>query len=132
MQIAPQLSVRRGRAAVDFYVAAFSAVEQHRVGGTDEDPEVVSLLSVGEGTFWVADEAPEHGNHSPESLGGATTRMLLTVDDPAAIVARAVELGAREVAPVSEEHGWLLGRIVDPFGHHWEIGRPLIPWPPGR
>src|SRR6478609_1529601 len=99
MQIAPQLSVRRGRAAVDFYIAAFGAVEQHRVGGTDEHEDVVSLLSVGEGTFWVADEAPEHG--------------------------------AREVAPVSEEYGWLLGRIEDPFGHHWEIGRPLVPWPPG-
>src|SRR6476661_2397549 len=73
MQVAPQLSVRRGRAAVDFYIAAFGAVEQHRVGGTNEHEEVVSLLSVGEGTFWVADEAPEHGNHSPESLGGATT-----------------------------------------------------------
>ena len=130
MQVAPQLSVRRGRAAVDFYIAAFGAVEQHRVGGTDEHEDVVSLLSVGEGTFWVADEAPEHGNHSPESLGGATTRMLLTVDDPAAVLARAVELGAREVAPVSEEYGWLLGRIEDPFGHHWEIGRPLIEWPP--
>ena len=130
MQIAPQLSVRRGRVAVDFYVAAFGAVEQHRVGGTDEDEAVVSLLSVGEGTFWVADESPEHGNHSPESLGGATTRMLLTVDDPEAVVARAAELGAREVAPVSEEHGWLVGRIEDPFGHHWEIGRPLIEWPP--
>ncbi len=131
MQVAPQLSVRRGRAAVAFYTDAFGAVEQFRVGGTDEHEEVVSLLSVGEGTFWVADEAPEHGNHSPESLGGATTRMLLTVDDPAAVVARAVELGAREVAPVSEEYGWLLGRIEDPFGHHWEIGRPLVPWPPG-
>ena len=131
MQIAPQLSVRRGRAAVDFYVAAFGAVEQHRVGGTDEHADVVSLLSVGEGTFWVADESPEHGNHSPESLGGATTRMLLTVNDPQAVIARAVELGAREIAPASEEHGWLLGRIEDPFGHHWEVGRPLIPWPPG-
>lgn len=132
MQIAPQLSVRRGRAAVDFYIAAFGAVEQYRVGGTDDHEDVVSLLSVGEGTFWVADEAPEHGNHSPESLGGATTRMLLTVDDPEAVLARAVDLGAREVASVGEEHGWLLGRIEDPFGHHWEIGRPLVAWPPSN
>ncbi len=132
MQVAPQLSVRRGRAAVEFYKAAFDAVEQHRVGGTDDHPDVVSLLSVGEGTFWVADEAPSHGNHSPESLGGATTRMLLTVDDPEAVLARAVDLGAREVAPVGEAHGWLLGRIEDPFGHHWEIGRPLVAWPPSN
>src|SRR6476469_8988516 len=118
MQVAPQLSVGGGRVTINFYIAAFGAVEQHRVGGTNEHEEVVSLLSVGEGTFWVADEAPEHGNHSPESLGGATTRMLLTVDDPHAVLGRAVELGAREVAPVSEEYGWLLGRIEDPFGHH--------------
>lgn len=132
MQVAPQLSVRRGRAAVEFYKAAFDAVEQHRVGGTDDHPDVVSLLSVGEGTFWVADEAPAYGNHSPESLGGATTRMLLTVDHPETVLARAVDLGAREVASVGEEHGWLLGRIEDPFGHHWEIGRPLVAWPPSN
>jgi PhnB protein len=56
--------------------------------------------------------------------------MLLIAADPAAMVARAVAAGAREVYPVAQEHGWLLGRIEDPFGHHWEIGRPLIPWPP--
>jgi uncharacterized glyoxalase superfamily protein PhnB/predicted enzyme related to lactoylglutathione lyase len=129
-RIAPQLSVRRGRAAVDFYRAAFGAQEDHRVGGTDDDPSVVAQLSVGGATFWVADESPEHGNHSPESVGGATTRMLLVVDDPAAVVARAVAAGAREVQAVGEAHGWLLGRVEDPFGHHWEIGRPLVPWPP--
>lgn len=39
--------------------------------------------------------------------------------------------GAVEVYPVTEEHGWRLGRVEDPFGHHWEIGKPLISWPPG-
>ena len=56
--------------------------------------------------------------------------MLLIVEDPDSAVQRAVAAGATEVYPVSEEHGWRLGRIVDPFGHHWEIGKPLIPWPP--
>jgi PhnB protein len=56
--------------------------------------------------------------------------MLLIVDDPEAVVARAVAAGAREVHPVGEEHGWRLGRIEDPFGHHWEIGKPLSAWPP--
>jgi PhnB protein len=129
--VSAQLSVRRGREAVDFYRSAFGAVEAYRVGGTDDAPEVVSVLAVGDTSFWVADEAPEHGNHSPESLGGSTVRLLLVVEDPAAVVARAVELGATLVAPVAEEHGWRLGRIDDPFGHAWEIGRPLIPWPPG-
>jgi PhnB protein len=125
-----QLSVRRGRAAVEFYKAAFGAVEDYRVGGTDANEAVVSQLSVGDATFWVADESPEHGNFSPESLGGGTVRMLLIVDDPDAAVRRAVSAGAIEVYPVGEEHGWRLGRVQDPYGHHWEIGKPLHPWPP--
>jgi PhnB protein len=129
--ILPQLSVRRGRAAIEFYRAAFGAVEEYRVGGTDGDEAVVAQLFVGGASFWLADESPPHGNFSPESVGGATTRMLLVVDDPGAVVARAIAAGATEVRPVTEEHGWRLGRIADPFGHHWEIGTPLIPWPPG-
>jgi PhnB protein len=125
-----QLSVRRGRAAVTFYEAAFGAVEVYRVGGTDDHPEVVAQLAIGDSAFWVSDESPDHGNYSPESVGGATARMLLVVDDPQAVVDRAVAAGEREVYPVGEEHRWLLGRIEDPFGHHWEIGRPLVPWPP--
>jgi PhnB protein len=122
--------VRRGRAAIEFYKSAFGAVEVYRVGGTDEHEPVVAQLAVGEAGFWVSDESPEHANFSPESLGGATTKLLLTVDDPQAAIDRAVGAGAREVYPASEEHGWLLGRIEDPFGHHWEIGKPLIDWPP--
>ena len=128
--VSAQLSVRRGRAAVEFYQAAFGAQEIYRVGGTDGHEAVVSQLRVGETTFWVADESPEHLNFSPESLGGGTVRMLLVVDDPDAAVSRAVAAGATEVVAVAEAHGWRLGRIVDPFGHHWEIGKPLGPWPP--
>jgi PhnB protein len=124
--------VRRGRAAVDFYTAAFGAEEVYRVGGTHDVEELVAELSLGGSSCWVADESPAHGNFSPESLGGGTVRMLLVVDDPDGVLARAVDLGATEVGPVSEEHGWRMGRIEDPFGHHWEIGRPLGPWPPPR
>jgi PhnB protein len=132
VRIMPQLSVRRGREAVAFYAAAFGALEEHRVGGTDDDPGLVAQLSVGGASFWVADESPSHGNLSPESVGGATTRMLLVTGDPDAVVARAIAAGATEVHPVVEEHGWRLGRIRDPFGHDWEIGRPPDPWPPAR
>jgi|HubBroStandDraft_1064217.scaffolds.fasta_scaffold324501_1 PhnB protein len=125
-----QLSVRRGREAVEFYQAAFGAVEDYRVGGSDANEAVVSQLSVGGGTFWVADESPEHANFSPESVGGSTTRMLLVVEDPDATIAAAVAAGAREIRPAADEHGWRLGRIEDPFGHHWEIGRPVRAWPP--
>jgi PhnB protein len=130
MSVLPQLSVRRGRAAIEFYEEAFGAVEVYRVGGTDESPDVVAQLSIGDSSFWVSDESPEHGNFSPESLGGGTVRLLLIVDDPDAAIERAKAAGATEVYPVEEAHGWRLGRILDPFGHHWEIGKPLIPWPP--
>ena len=129
-KIVAQLSVRRGRAAVDFYKAAFGAVEDHRVGGTDAHAELVCQLSVGSASFWVSDEAPEHGNFSPETLAGGTVRVLLLVEDPVAAIARAIAAGATEIYAVDQQHGWLLGRIVDPFGHHWEIGRPLGTWPP--
>jgi PhnB protein len=128
--LAAQLSVRNGREAVEFYKAAFGAEEIYRVGGTDEHAEVVSQLSIGDSTFWVADESPAHLNFSPETIGGGTVRMLLTVDDPDAVVQRAVAAGATEVAPVADDYGWRVGRIVDPYGHHWEIGRPLGAWPP--
>jgi PhnB protein len=124
-QILAQLSVRRGRAAIAFYEAAFGARVDYLVGGE----EIVAQLSVGDATFWVADESPEHGNFSPETVGGGTVRMLLITDDPDAAVARAVSAGAVEVYAVAEEHGWRLGRVADPFGHHWEIGKPLVPWP---
>ena len=121
--IAPMLSVRNGARAVDFYKAAFAATETYRV----EDPggAVVSRLSVDGAEFWVADESPEHQNFSPESLGGGTVRMVVIVNDPDAAFDRAVTAGAAVVSPVTEQYGWRLGRVVDPFGHHWEIGKPL-------
>jgi PhnB protein len=121
--IAPLLSVRQGARAVDFYKAAFGAVEVFRV----EDPggAVVATLSVDGAEFWVSDESPEHANFSPETLGGGTVRMILTVADPDASFDRAVAAGARVVVPVENNYGWRLGRVVDPFGHHWEIGRPV-------
>jgi PhnB protein len=128
--ISPQLSVRRGREALEFYKAAFGALEIYRVGGTEKDEEVVAQLCVGNVSFWVADESPPNKNFSPETLGGSTVRLLLIVHDPHSVVERAVALGAREVRPVEQEYGWLLGRIEDPFGHHWEIGKPLVEWPP--
>ena len=121
--VAPWLSVRNGARAVEFYKSAFGASEVYHL----EDPSgsVVSRLSIAGAEFWLSDESPEHGNFSPESLGGGSVKMLLTVSDPDSMFAKAVAAGAREVYPVQEEHGWRVGRVVDPFGHHWEIGRPV-------
>jgi PhnB protein len=114
------LSVRNWAHAIDFYRAAFGASELYRVEGGG-----VAQLSVSGAVFWVAEESPQHLNFSPESLSGCSVRMLLIVEDPKAVCAQAVAAGATEVAPVVDDYGWRLGRIVDPFGHHWEIGRPL-------
>jgi PhnB protein len=121
--IAPWLSVPNSAQAVNFYKSAFGATEAYRL----EDPGggVVSKLSVDGAEFWLSDESPEHGNFSPESLGGGSVRMILTVADPDAVFERALKAGATVVFPVGEEYGWRLGRLTDPFGHHWEIGRPL-------
>ena len=119
--IAPMLSVRGGAAAVTFYQAAFGASEVFR----DPGGSVVARLAVEGAEFWVADESPEHQNFSPPSLGGGTVRMILTVPDPDAMFAQAIAAGARQVVAVEDNYGWRLGRVVDPFGHHWEIGRPL-------
>jgi PhnB protein len=121
--IAPWLSVRESGRAVEFYKAAFGATEAYRL----EDPGggVVAKLSVAGAEFWLSDESPEHGNFSPKTLGGGSVRIILTVADPDAVFAQAVNAGATEVFPVGEEYGWRLGRVIDPYGHHWEIGRPL-------
>ena len=123
VSIAPWLSVRNGARAVEFYRSAFGAKEVFRLEGSSGS--VVARLSVDGAEFWLGDESPGHGNFSPESLGGGTVRMILTVSDPDAVFARAVAAGAREVHPVGEQYGWRVGRVADPFGHHWEIGRPV-------
>ena len=120
--IEPWLNVRRGACAIDFYKSAFGAIEVFRIG---DESSTVARLSIDGAEFWLSDESPEHFNFSPESLGGTTIRMILTVADPDAVFARAIKAGAKEVYPVAEEHEWRIGRVVDPFGHHWEIGRPL-------
>jgi PhnB protein len=121
--IAPFLSVRKGARAVEFYKSAFGAVEVFRI--ESPDGAVVARLSVQGAEFWVSDESPEHKNFSPESLGGGTVRMVITAPDPDAMFDRAVAAGARVVVPVQNAYGWRLGRVVDPFGHHWEIGHEL-------
>jgi len=121
--IAPMLSVRRGAKAVEFYKAAFGATEAFRMD--DPSGAVVARLSVGGAEFWVADESPEHKNFSPETLSGSSARIVLVVDDPDAVFARAVAAGATSVYAVHEDYGWRLGRLMDPYGHHWEIGKPL-------
>ena len=126
--ISPMLSVRHGAKAIEFYKEAFGAEELFRIG--EEGNGVVAQMSMGGAEFWLSDEAPEFLSFSPESLGpefgGCTVRMVLVVPDPDAVFARAVGAGAKLISPVGyKAYGWRVGRVRDPFGHHWEIGKPL-------
>ncbi|HEX6702814.1 MAG TPA: VOC family protein [Gaiellaceae bacterium] len=118
---------REPREALAFYQAAFGAAVLHCVGDGDD---IVAQLGVGEAAFWVAPASPSMKRLSPLAIDGATSRTLLVVDDPDTVVRHAIVAGATESSPVREEHGWRLGRIIDPFGHEWEIGAPLGRWPP--
>ena len=125
--IQPELWVESPREALAFYEAAFGATVLHCVGDGDD---IVAQLGLGAAAFWVAPASSAMKRLSPRAIDGATSRTLLVVADPDSVVRQAVAAGATESSPVSDEHGWRLGRIIDPFGHEWEIGAPLGHWPP--
>jgi PhnB protein len=118
--ISPWLSVSDATAAVEYDRAAFGATDTDRLEDDGGDV-IVARLSIDGADFWVQCD-PASG---PDAINGMSVRMILTVDDPDAVFARAVGAGATEVVPVSEDHGWRVGRVADPSGHHWEIGRRL-------
>ena len=121
----PFLAVRDVDAAIDVYERAFGAVvvgEIFRV----PDGTVVAELEVDGCRFDLATEAPQFGTPSPETVGATTVRLKLVVDDPDAVADQAVAAGFELMFPVDDQpYGWRQGRVVDPFGHHWLVGRPL-------
>jgi PhnB protein len=122
--ITPVLTVRHAAQAVAFYERAFGAEEIYR--NTYPDGGIVAELVVGHARFRVADEASEASNFSPQTLNGTTVRINLLVADPDGFAARAIANGALQVTPIADQsYGLRQGRLADPFGHHWLIGRPL-------
>ena len=117
--IAPWLSVSQATEAVDFYKAAFGAVERYRLED-DMGRVVVAQLAIEGADFWLQEDI----DSSPESLDRQSVRVILTVDNPDAVFEQAIAAGATQVFAVSEEHGWRTGRVADPFGHHWEMSKP--------
>jgi len=128
-EIQPELWVADGPAAVAFYERAFGAVVEHRVSGPG-DLDVVAQLAVAGARFWVSTASEQLHRFSPLAIAGATGRVLLVVDEPESLFGAAVAAGATQTSPVADEHGWRIGRLEDPFGHEWEVGRPLGAWPP--
>lgn len=120
--LAPWLSVSNGANAIEFYKNAFGAKEVYHLD--DPGGGVVSRMEIDGGEFWLSGSS-ENDSKSGGSTREPPVRMIWTVADPDTAFAKALAAGASLVFPVGEGYGWRVGRLVDPFGHHWEIGRPL-------
>ncbi|HEX3791959.1 MAG TPA: VOC family protein [Pseudonocardiaceae bacterium] len=114
--IAPWISVRDATEAVEFYRRAFDAVESYRFESSPDTVEVAQLSFGGAG-FWVSAD--------PDAAAPGPVRMIISVGDPDSLFQQVRAAGATEVVAMNDAHGWHIGRLVDPFGHHWEIGRQL-------
>ncbi|MCR2821843.1 VOC family protein [Lederbergia panacisoli] len=115
--IAPWLAISNATQAIEFYKNGFGAEVIYSL--EDDGMVLIAQLSINGAVFWIQ----EDHSSNPEVLGRGAIRMILTVDDPDTVFEQAISAGAEEVYPVTEEHGWRIGRIIDPFGHHWEIGK---------
>src|SRR6185437_12726324 len=122
----PFLNVSNGPEAIAFYKSAFGASVLFLI--PPETGSTIAQLEIAGASFWLADESPDHQNPSPDTLQGSTVRLVLTVDDPDTLFNRAVAAGATIIWPIEDQdYGWRIGRVRDPFGHDWEIGKPLHP-----
>jgi PhnB protein len=119
--IEPWLSVANSAKAGAFYEEAFGAVETYRMeipGGG-----LVLKLSVNGAEFWVSGQSTD--TEEAVNVKQEVVKLILTVENPDAVFEQAIKAGAKEIFPVGEDYGWRLGRVSDPFGVDWEIGKPL-------
>lgn len=121
--VTPYLAARDAAGAIDWYVRAFGAVEQFRVVG-DDGKLGHSEFTIGGARFMLSDEYPDHGVHSPSSLGGTATTMHLEVEDVDSLFSQAVDAGATVLGePADQPHGSRHGTLVDPYGHRWMLSQ---------
>lgn len=121
----PYLAVKNCAAAIEFYKEAFGAEELSRLempGGGIGHAE----LQIGSAVIMMSDEFPDMGVLGPESLGGTPVTLSMYVEDVDAVVARASQAGATVLRPVEDQfYGDRIGKIADPFGHHWAFSTHL-------
>jgi PhnB protein len=123
--VTPRMFVRNAAGAIEFYKRAFGATEVDR--SADPSGKIVDAeIKIGDSIISLADESPEWGNHSPQSLGGATTIMTLNVEDADAIWDQAISAGAKVIFELKDQfYGYRQGRLEDPFGHLWIISTQI-------
>ena len=124
VELTPFLTVKEARAVVEFYKKAIGAIEISRQSAPTG--QFIIEMAIDGQRFYAVDENPPAFNVSPKTLGGTSVRMSLIVDDPDAVADRAVAAGGKVIFAVADQpYGMRQGRISDPEGHHWLIGKPL-------
>jgi PhnB protein len=120
--IIPTLTVKDAARVIEFYKKAFGAEELMRMPGPGGQGVMHAELQIGDSIIFLSDEFPEMGGKSPQTLGGATGGIYLSVPDVDAVFDRAIEAGAQQEMAVSDMFwGDRMGSIVDPAGHHWML-----------
>src|SRR2546427_12679815 len=118
--VTPYLIIKGAADAIDFYKRAFGATELFRM---DHDGKIGHAeIKIGDSPIMLADESPEMGHRSPQSLGGSPVSILLYVEDVDSLFNQAVSAGAKVQKPVQDQfYGDRIGGVTDPFGHVWYI-----------
>jgi PhnB protein len=128
--VTPYLVIKGAASALDFYKRAFGATETMRMA----DPKGRighAEIRLGDSTIMLADEFPEMGAVSPQSLGGTPVSILLYVEDVDARFNKAVAAGAKVLKPLQDQfYGDRSGTLQDPFGHQWTIATHIEDVPP--
>ena len=118
---APMLYLENVAAGIDYYYRAFGAVELRRFSNPDGSVHVAEM-AIGDTLFRLHEEVLRETELSPRTLRGTTTIIGLLVENPDVVVASAAAAGGTIKNPVKDyEYGYRQGKVVDPFGHHWEI-----------
>ena len=128
--VTPYLIVNAAAAAIAFYKQVFAATERFRMNGPDGKVGHAEL-QIGDSVIMLADEAPQIGARSPQSLGGTPVSLLLYVEDVDAVASQLVAAGAKTLRPVQDQfYGDRSGNFEDPFGHKWTIATHTEDVPP--
>jgi len=126
----PYLSIRGAAAAIEFYKQAFGATEELCLKQPDGRIDHAEIRING-ARIMLADEFPDIGFRSPESLGGSPVLIHLDLEDVDAAVRRAIDAGAKLVRPVADQfYGDRSGQLRDPFGYIWVVSTHKETLPP--
>ena len=117
----PYLIVSGAAKAIDFYKKAFGAVEKFRTAQPDGRVGHAEI-QIGDSIIMMADEFPEMGARSAQSLGGSPVGILLYVDDVDQVFNQALAAGGKATRPLEDKfYGDRIGEVTDPFGHRWYV-----------